>query len=265
MQALRYIAGLILTATLFCGVNHAKAEEKPKRQLVIASFSFPPLLHLAEDGSFSGTMGETVRALCEDADVGCSFKVIPLARAYAELKQGSVDALITLDLGQFDDCCSASDWHSEWSAGLFSTNTYKDIPSNEREILGQELIVVNGMRSPYSFLPNMDALAAENKIKLFKARDVETAVLMFAKDRVGLMWGGEDFRWYLRRLTPGKPYAYRPLFRKNVVLWVHQQKADTLEVLNQAYHRLVKSGVIARNGLLVPSTMNGRYKEAALN
>jgi len=245
-------------------IRPAHGEDDRPKEIVISSFAFPPLLHLAEDGSFSGTMGETVKAICESAGIACSFRMVPLARAYRELEHGLVDALITIDLGQFKDCCAASEWRAEWSAGLFSTAAYADIPDTGEKILGRDLIVVNGMQSPYAFLPNMDDLAAAKKIKLFKAKDVETAVRMFANNRADLLWGGEDFLWHLRRINPGKPYAYRPLFRKDVILWVHHQKADLLGIFNKAYQHLAETQTIGRNGLLAPDIMRGRYKPVSV-
>jgi len=264
MRLLSYILRVALICTPCYGFNAASAEENAKQALVIASFSFPPLLHLADDNSFSGTMGETVKAICEEAEIACSFKVVPLARAYSELKQGRVDALVTLDLGQFKDCCLVSDWHAGWSAGLFSTSAYNDIPSVEQEMLGRELIVVNGMRSPYSFLPRLDQMAEGEEIKLYKAKDVETAVLMFARDRAGLLWGGEDFRWYLHQVAPTKQYSYRPLFHKEVVLWVRKQKSKILDAFNAGYERLIEDKVIEEGGLLNPPLMKRRYKDHIL-
>ena len=130
---------------------------------------------------------------------------------------------------------------------------------------GRDLIVVNGMRSPYSFLPDMDELAAQKTIKLFKAKDVQTAVLMFANGRADLLWGGEDFFWHLRRLTPGKPYAYRALFRKDVVLWVHKRKTGTLALFDAAYRCMAETGMISMNGLLAPDIMRARYLDADLD
>ncbi len=232
-----------------------------KQKLIIGSFSFPPLLHLAEDGSFSGQLGETVKHICMKAALACEFKVVPLKRAYNELVQGSVDALVTLDLDQFNECCLESTWRSPWSAGLFSNDLSMTLPETKDQILGKSLIVVNGMRSPYSFLPDMDNLASEGRLRVYKAKDIPSSVRMFHRKRAPLMWGGEDFKWHLKKIAPLMKYQYKALFKKDVVLWVRREKEGLLSLYNNAHDQLLKQGVIAENGTLVPAVMRKTYKE----
>lgn len=99
---------LLMLAVIAGGSSDAPAAPLQKPIVVsILSFPIPPLLHATEDGEFSGTMGETVKALCVEQFLDCRFTVLPLARAYMRLKNGQDDALITLDLGQFVDCCAS--------------------------------------------------------------------------------------------------------------------------------------------------------------
>ncbi|WP_135076685.1 transporter substrate-binding domain-containing protein [Terasakiella sp. SH-1] len=261
---MKFLSVILLLA--FCVMNtNVKAQDPaPDNSLVIASFSFPPLLHLADNGTFSGTMGETVRFICEEAKLDCTFKLVPLKRAYNDLRHGRVDGLITLDLGQFKECCFSSKWFSEWSAGLFSTHEPAKIPSTREEILGGSLIVVNGMRSPYSFLPDMDQLAKEKSIRLYKVKNISTAVKMFAVDRADFLWGGEDFKWYLQRIAPNKQYHYKPLFKKNVVLWTQKVKSLPLMRFNKAYTALKNKQALSQNGLMIPYFMDKRYKEYSM-
>lgn len=248
----------------FSNISFGLAREPADRhKLIIASFLFPPLLHSAQGKSFSGTMGETVKYICKYAKISCEFEIVPLKRAYVELTRGHADALITLDLGQFKDCCSTSTWYAPWSAGLFAANS-NNIPEKAEQIYGKGLIVVNGMRSPYSFLPNLDALAENGTIKLHKALEISSAVLMFQQRRADLLWGGEDFKWYLKKLTPNKEYHYKPLMRKNVVLWTQNYKQETLRRFNEASIELMEQNIIGPDGLLIPEIMSIYYKEHIL-
>ncbi len=238
------------------------SEEDSKPDLVIGSFPFPPLLHSTESGDFSGTMGETVKYLCAEAGLRCSFRVAPLARVYKEIRNGKVDALITLDLGQFNDCCQLSLWHSPWSAGLFSSLPVGETPSVPNALLGHSLIVVNGMRSPYSFYPRLKQWAADKKVSLSVARDIPTSIKMFTRGRAPLLWGGEDFSWYIDKIEKDAHYSYHPLLTKNVAIWVRKDKRDLTAKLDRAFVSLLRRDELNEQNLLKESLMKQRYIDA---
>ena len=146
----RYALILASLLSLLSLVSSPSIMANPKSPLVVQidSFSFPPILHRSESGEFSGTMGETVKKLCEAGDMICSFDVVPLSRAYKNIKSGRTDALITINVGQLNDCCIPSDWASPWRAGFFSTTGLSEIPETPEDLPGKSLIVVLGMRVP---------------------------------------------------------------------------------------------------------------------
>lgn len=251
-----------ISLLLFAGSSHAASENDSKPDLVIGSFPFPPLLHTAEGGEFSGTMGETVKYLCAEAGLRCAFRVAPLARVYKEVRNGKVDALITLDLGQFNDCCQLSLWHSPWSAGLFSSLPEGETPSAPDTLLGHSLIVVNGMRSPYSFFPNLNQWSADKKVNLSVARDIPTSIKMFTRGRAPLLWGGEDFRWYIDKIEKDARYSYHPLLTKNVAVWVRKDKRDLTAKLDRAFVTLLRRDELNEQNLLKDPLMKQRYIDA---
>ena len=234
----------------------------PLKPVTILSFEFPPLLHTARSGEFSGTMGETVKMLCEEAGLICRFRVVPLKRAYQELRNDRGDALVTIDLGQFNKCCLASKWAAPWSAGWFSMPEHKRIPANQEELEGEAVIVVQGMKSPYSFAPKLDEMAKRQKLSMFKATDIATSVGMFIHGRAPLLWGGEDFRWYFRKIDPQAKFVYTPRMTIPVVIWMRKERSKALERLNRAYQLMIEKRMIGENGLLEPSLMGERYQDA---
>lgn len=193
------LIGVVVLAVFFLGgISLSSAAEKPSRTLTIASFSFPPILHEGVNGEFSGTMWETVKMLCETADLNCNFEIVALKRAYHRIRSGDVDALVTINIGQLKDCCLASDWSSPWSAGFFSTTAKENIPDSQEDLQGKTLIVVNSMKSPYLFAKDLDTMSDESRLTLYKAPHILSAVKMFLKNRAPLLWGGDDFKWYIR-------------------------------------------------------------------
>jgi len=265
LRSSRAIFCLLCIVPLLLGygarAEHAEFAE-PLKPITILSFEFPPLLHTARSGEFSGTMGETVKMLCEEAGLICRFRVVPLKRAYQELKNDRGDALVTIDLGQFNKCCLASKWAAPWSAGWFSAPGHKYIPANQEELESQALIIVQGMKSPYSFAPKLDEMAKQRKLSMFKATDIATSVSMFIHGRAPLLWGGEDFRWYFRKMDPQAKFVYTPRMTLPVVVWMRKERSKALERLNQAYQWMIEKRMIGDDGLLEPSLMGERYQDA---
>lgn len=255
----------MLLIIILCFIPPVYGDESDSiSEVRIASFSFPPLLHGTASGVFSGTMGETVKALCKAGQLNCQFSVLPLKRAYQDIKRGRVDALITINAGQLDECCIASEWSSPWSAGLFALDS-SAIPESQDELIGKSLIIVGSMKSPYIFAKDLDALSTSGKLKLIKAPNIETSVKMFIHKRASLLWGGEDFKWYFGKINANVAYRFKPLFTKPVVVWVRKDKPKVLEMLNLALKQLENSGSLDSNHLLSPNLMKQRYIDAPFN
>lgn len=258
---------LVVPALVLCLLfaNRVLAKNVDDRPVVlVSSFSFPPLLHATETGEFSGTMGETVKMLCENGDLNCHFDVVSLKRAYHEIRAGNTDALITINVGQLKDCCIPSDWSSPWSAGFFSSQGPALIPKTQEDLVGQTLIVVNGMKSPYLFAKDLDQMNANKRLVLHKAPHILSSVRMFLKNRAPLLWGGEDFKWYLNKIGANVPYDFKPKVELPVVVWVRKDKPELLKRLNQAFKNLDRSRVFGAKNLLAPALMQKRYVDAPL-
>lgn len=230
----------------------------------IDSMSFPPILHASESGEFSGTMGETVKLLCETAGMVCEFEVVPLSRAYYNLRNGMSDALVTINVGQLNDCCVASDWASPWTAGFFSSDGKALIPQEPDGLIGKSLIVVHGMKSPYLFAENLDEMAENGQVAMSKATNILSSVRMFLSGRAPLLWGGEDFEWYIGQLDANAVYDFEAKIELPVVVWISNERPDIAEGFNSAFQELASSGQLNDRMLLQPSLMNKRYQEAPM-
>jgi hypothetical protein len=257
------VISITLFFILFLFPAHTYAAGSDKRPTVnFVSFSFPPILHATENEEFSGTMGETVKMLCEAGKLSCNFNVIPLKRAYVQLKEGIADALITINIGQLNDCCIPSDWASPWTAGFFSSQGIRGIPTSQKELVGKSLIVVTGMKSPYFFAKDLDKMDTEQQLTLYKAPNILSSVKMFLKKRSPLLWGGEEFEWYIRKLDKSAKFVFIPYFEKPVVVWVRKDKPEILNVLNQAFVELQNQKILNDKNLLVAPIMRQKYVDA---
>ncbi len=232
---------------------------------LISSFSFPPLLHISETYEFSGTMGETLKFLCTEAGLKCAYEVVPLKRAYSKVRKKDSDAIITINVGQLKDCCIPSDWSVPWTAGLFSDKDVNNVPSSPKDLIGKSLIVVKGMKSPYAFAKNLDEMSDEGKVRLHRATNIVSSVRMLVKQRASLLWGGEDFKWYISKINKNYEYDFKPLITIPVVVWVHKDKPDILLKLNAAFKKLKDSNVLGIDNFLQPKLMAQKYIDAPFN
>jgi hypothetical protein len=262
----RYAFILASLLSLLILVSSPSIMANPKSPLVvkIESFSFPPILHTSESGEFSGTMGETVKMLCEAGDMICSFDVVPLKRAYKNIKAGRTDALITIGVGQLKKCCIASDWSSPWTAGFFSATGLNEIPETPEDLPGRSLIVVLGMKSPYLFAQELDKMDEEKHLNLLKASDILSSVRMFLANRAPLLWGGEDFEWYFKKVDAEAKYYFKPVVELPVVIWINKEKPKVLARFNQAFRKINESNILNDKFLLRPQIMEKRYLDAVL-
>jgi len=253
---------ILLLALVLVPLSAAASPPNPPLRVTIASFSFPPLLHTARDNVFSGTMGETVKYLCEVASITCNFTVMPLKRAYQKVRSGASNALITINVGQLTNCCIPSDWASPWTAGFFSSAGAEEIPKSAKDLTGRSMIMVNGMKSPYFFAKNLDQMAADKRLTLWKAPNILSSVKMFLRKRAPLLWGGEDFMWYIHKLDKNATYSFKPLFKKPVVIWVRKDKPEVLALFNRIFAKVKAAGQLDSKNLLIPALMQQRYIDA---
>lgn len=262
---MRYLIAFVLAAAIALGATGAvmAADGAPLKATVL-SMAFPPILHATQAGGFSGTMGETVKALCESGGLDCDFEIVPLSRAYTMLREGEADALITINVQQLNACCTPSDWQSPWTAGFFSNRGEAAIPAGPADLDGRSLIVVLGMKSPYEFAGDLDARAGDGRLTLYRAPHILSSVKMFLADRADLLWGGEDFKWYIEKLSPGFGYTFKPLVKKDVVVWVRKDRPEVLSRLNQGLIKLQARQALGSDNLLAPGLMQGRYVDAPL-
>jgi len=259
---LRYVQKILV---IFVIIGFATQASANNNVLKIATFPFPPLLHNSVDGSVSGTMAETVKEICSEAGIECEFIVLPLKRAYHYLKNKQIDALVTLKFGQFNDCCVPSKWQSPWTAGLFSHLPIDQIPRQPTDIFGKSLIIVNGMRSPYLFMPDLDKWQQENKLELSSAKDIYTAVRMFSSNRAELLWGSDDFNWYFDKMDIEKNFTFLPLIARQVVVWVQKEKQPLLDKLDAGFKALERRHIFNSKNLLNDELMAKHYKDAPFN
>ncbi|NVJ91370.1 MAG: hypothetical protein HWE34_06915 [Methylocystaceae bacterium] len=214
------------------------------------------------NGEFSGTVGETVKYLCEEAGLTCHVEVLPFKRAYQKLENNQVDGLITIKVDRFRECCLSTQWETPWVAGFYSYKAWEDIPDTPTKVLGQRLIVVAGMRSPYEFMPALDKWDQDEKVTLFRANGVKSATKMFLSHRATYLWGSQDFEWYFDKLGGDLNYRFKPLVVRPIVVWFRKDKKHILDQMNLAFEKLRQKNILAPNMLLKSDLMQTRYIDA---
>jgi hypothetical protein len=228
----------------------------------IATFDYPPIFHTAIDGTPSGTVVETVTYLCEQAELTCQVEVLPFRRAYQKIQNGLVDALLTIKVENFRKCCMPTDWETPWVAGFFTHRSIAQTPKQPDEILGERLITVAGMRSPYEFMPQLDDWHKNKKVTLLQANNAFIATRMFLNKRADFLWGSEDFYWYFKKQNTEVNFNFHPLIARPIVLWVHKDRSTLLNKLNHAYFDVLQNQDLTADNILNPEIMTKRYKEA---
>jgi hypothetical protein len=228
----------------------------------LVTFNYPPLFHLSKDRRFSGTVGETVKYMCEKANLTCEIEVLPFKRAYQKLDNKLVDGIITIKVDRFKECCIHTDWETPWTAGFYAHKPINEIPQTPTDILGQSLIVVAGMRSPYAFMPNLDQWREEKKIKVFKSANTQLATRMFLSERAPFLWGSEDFNWYFNKMAPGKEFSFLPLVARPVVVWFQKDRPDLKDAFDQLLPEMEANEIFSSKKLLNDQLMDQRYLDA---
>lgn len=249
------IIGLIC---LLCLNGFAAKAETVK----FATFDYPPLFHTSKSERPSGTVVETVTYMCEQAGLNCQIEILPFKRAYQKLENKLVDGLITIKVDQFEECCTSVDWETPWSAGFFSHTTIQNTPKHPNEVLGERLIVVAGMRSPYEFMPDLDQWHQEEKIKIFQANNVFIATRMFLNKRANFLWGSEDFYWYFNKQETRQTFNFLPLIIRPVTVWIRKEKDQLRQKLNRIFHDVDTQAVLNPRQLLKEDLMRQRYEDA---
>jgi len=259
-----FFSALLFSLSFLASAPSFAVDSTSPQVVTIDSFSFPPLLHENENGEFSGTMGETVKMICKAGEMLCNFSVVPLKRAYFRINEGQSDALITIDVGQLKECCIPSDWSSPWTAGFFSSTGIDAIPEVPEELQGKSLIVVQGMKSPYLFAEKMDKMAEDKLLLLYKAPHILSSVRMFLAGRAPLLWGGEDFKWYIKKIDAEAKFDFMPMIELPVVIWVNKNKPEVIRRFNQAFIKLKELKILDKNFLLQPQLLDELYLDAPL-
>lgn len=242
-----------------CTISPSFAQNKI---IKLAAFEYPPFFHTTKDGKFSGTIGETVAYMCEEAQITCQIEALPYKRAYQKLFNDQVDGLITIDVKTFQNCCISSDWHTPWIAGFFSEKPLAEIPGSPDQVLGKTLITVAGMKSPYEFMPDLTQWAKEKKVGLFSVNNIFTATRMFINNRAELLWGSEEFKWYFEKQHAQNRFHFRPILAYSTVIWVRQDHPDILAKLNTGYALMQKNGALNKDNILNDELMKSRYVDA---
>lgn len=261
---MRLLSLCILKTALILFLFNASATASPrvKDQILLATLSYPPLLHATPDGSYSGTVGETLKMMCDIANITCHVDIVPFKRAYIELENGSINGILTLKFDSFKDCCVSSNWFTPWKAGFFSSLPTEDIPKTPDDVRGRSLILVNGMRSPTLFLPDLESWEKEGVIHLYRTPTIATAAKMLSSDRADLLWGSEEFNWYFDRLGTRVRWHFTPVVSEPIVIWLKKNKAAVMQKLDLAYQQMQDKNMLNEAGLLNDTLMKDRYIEA---
>lgn len=257
---MKHVALLLFSTVFLIFSTLATADET--KTLKLATLSFPPLLHTSKTGQFSGTMGETIKFMCRKANLKCIVDILPFNLVYQKLENNEIDGLITINVPQFQDCCIASTWASPWASGFFSPAPLDEIPQIPDDILGRSIIIVNGMKSPYVFMPNLKDWENEGKVKVLRAPSILSAAKMLGNDKAKLLWGSEDFNWYFEKLGTKDRWNFIPLVVRPVVVWVKKEKRDLLERLNAGYEVIQKEKHLNSHNILNYEIMEQFYVDA---
>ena len=82
--------------------------------------------------------------------------------------------------------------------------------------------------------------------------------------RAPLLWGGEDFKWYIHKIDPQSKYDFKPFVKIPVVVWIRKDKPEILERFNMAFEKLKDANVLDEKNLIEPSLMQEKYSDAPL-
>lgn len=252
---------------LLLASSPGKSESPPvaaPEKIEIAFFESPPLAHITHSGGLSGRVIETVREICHKAQLGCELKMLPVARVYRSIAQGTVPVIIAAQHPSMGDCCLASQWQYPWSAGIYSKALPEHIPETEEQLKYRKMIVIRGWQSPYAYFKNLKTLSEQGIIKLPLAQDNSSAVRMLKYDRAQYLWGGSHFNWHLEKNGIANQFNYKPLISSPLAFWVDSNRPDILLKLNRGYQLLKAEGSLTEDGSeLKPEIMQQYYQDAA--
>lgn len=253
---------IVLLSTGFYA--NADTDSAPDK-VVISFFEYPPLAHVSHSGRLSGTVIETVREICVKAQLDCELRMLPVARVYRSIANGSSSVIITGRHPSFGDCCSVADWKFPWTAGIYSKTPLELIADTEEELKYRKMIIVRGWRSPYRYFENLKTLSDQGVVKLAMAQDNSSAIRMLEHERAEYLWGGSHFSWYLEKRGLSDVFNYKPLISSPLALWVDKNRPDILLALNKGYQRLKQEGGLTSDGSqLNRFLMAERYEDAAV-
>ncbi|MDV7339278.1 hypothetical protein RYZ26_06715 [Terasakiella sp. A23] len=259
---LRRLFIFVFSFCLFLSSHETRADTTTLR---LATLSFPPLIHHTATGSYSGTMGETVKMMCRMAGIDCRMELIPYKRAFEKLNAGEIDGVIGIKTNLLKECCTPSQWASPWAAGLFSARPLNEIPQIADDIKGQSLIVVDGMQSPYLFIPDLDQWEKDGDIRLHRANGIFMATNMLGNERAEFLWGSEDYNWYFEKLETKEQWNFIPLLVRPLVIWLDKSKFEEMNSLNKAYSRMQDQQMLNSRQLLSNELMQQNYIAPVFN
>lgn len=216
----------------------------------VAIYDYPPLYHRSETGKLTGSIGQTFLRLCEVAKLTCQVTFYPLSRAYEEVLTNKSHVTFSSIHPRFDDCCTQTKWEYPWNAGLFTPIGLDNPPQSEEDLIGKRLIMVNGWRSPYRFIPNLDRLEKDNQLTIFRANDIDTALRMLDRGRANILWGSVDFSWHINRLDLYNRFQYHPRVTLPITIWINKSRPHVIDALNKAYQQLLQNNELTETNLL---------------
>ncbi len=236
----------------------------PGDKVVISFFEYPPLAHVSHTGRVSGTVIETVREICAKAQIDCELRMLPVARVYRSISNGTASVIITGRHPSLGNCCSDANWHFPWTAGIYSKTPVDLIADSEEELRYRKMIIIRGWLSPYRYFENLRTLSDQGVVKLAMAQDNSSAIRMLEHERAEYLWGGSHFSWYLEKRGLTGEFNYKPLISSPLALWVDKNRPDVLLALNKGYQRLKQEGGLTADGSqLNRFLMSERYEDAA--
>ncbi len=226
-------------------------EQSDLQNLVIGYQASPSLTNPSQKKEFSGQVADTVRSLCNQAKLNCTFYNYPLKRASLYLNTGQIDAYITIDNQQFRNCCTSSLWSTPAFFGLFSKKSIYEIPRHEKSMEGHSLITLGGSWTSRIMMPNLDEMVKKQLIKLYQVGDATSAVAMFLNNRAEFLWGPESFTHQMNNAPVKKDFVFLPLITRPIVIWFHKRNQAALEKFDQAFIDFNTAKKLSANRLLV--------------
>lgn len=258
-KASQYLKLAILSISVLFFITPEVRAEAPI-EVHVGTFELPPLYHSSASGELTGTLGETIKELFKAGNISYKLSMWPVKRAYRNIEIGKSEILITGRHDRFKTSATSSDWFSPLTSGVFSKKDLCEIPQNEQDFIGTELIIIRDWQSPYKVIKSLDNYIADKKIEVYWANSVPSAIHMLDVGRAPFLWGSENFKWTIKNLNlDEKSFYFKELMVTPMVLWVSKQSKNHDEIirrLNEAFKKLKNSGMLNDKNLLRDNLAN---------